>query len=152
MKSVKADLPKKSASLTIGQVAARAGVGVETVRFYEREGILSPPPRRASGYREFPLEAVERIRFTRRAKGLGFSLTEIKDMLAMRVHPETTCREFRQKAETKIAEIEAKIAGLTRMQAALKRLAASCGKTKSLSDCPILEALEEDSSDNGGGQ
>ena len=98
-------------SLTIGQLARRAGVGVETVRFYEREGLISEPPRRPSGYRDYPLEAVSRIVFIRRAKKLGFSLKEISELLGLRVRPRRNCAQVKQNADAKIDDIDAKIGG-----------------------------------------
>jgi MerR family mercuric resistance operon transcriptional regulator len=129
--------------LTIGQLAGLADVGVETVRFYERQGLIDEPPRRVSGYRQYPPEAVARIRFIRRAKKLGFSLKEIKELLALRLDPHTTCGDVRDRAEEKLADIRQKIAALDGMRAALERLTAACDGDGSVSDCPILEALEE---------
>src|SRR5947207_4045264 len=100
--------------LTIGQVARSAGVGVETVRFYERQGLLEEPARRESGYRQYPDDVVARLRFIKRAKELGFSLKEIKELLALRVDPDTTCAEVRSKAAAKIADIKEKIQALQR--------------------------------------
>ncbi|MGE3805886.1 MAG: MerR family DNA-binding protein [Gemmataceae bacterium] len=130
--------------LTIGQVARQAGVGVETVRFYERQGLLEDPPRRESGYRQYPEEVVGRIRFIKRAKDLGFSLKEIEELLALRVDPETSCAEVRSKAEEKIAEIEAKIQALQRIRKALVKLTAICLGRGPTRECPILEALDRD--------
>lgn len=130
-------------SLTIGQVADRADVGVETVRFYEREGLVEEPPRRPSGYRQYPPEAVARIRFIRRAKELGFSLKEIRELLALRLDPQSTCGDVRDRAEEKLAGIRDKIAALERMSAALERLTAACSGAGSVSECPILEAMED---------
>ncbi|MFQ5743810.1 MAG: MerR family transcriptional regulator [Acidobacteriota bacterium] len=130
-------------TLTIGKVARLADVGVETVRFYERRGLIAEPPRRASGYRQYPQETIARIRFIRRAKELGFSLQEISELLALRLDPETTCREVRDRAEAKIADIEEKTRTLRRMQEALAKLTAACSGRGSVSECPILEALDE---------
>lgn len=129
-------------SLTIGQVAKQAGVGIETVRFYERQGLLDEPPRRASGYRQYTPEAVTRLQFIKRAKELGFSLKEITELLSLRVDPETTCSEVKQQAEAKIADIEAKLRDLHRMQQALVHLVAACSGSGPTSQCPILDALE----------
>ena len=129
-------------SLTIGRVAELADVGVETIRFYERQGLIKNPPRRASGYRQYPAEAVTRIRFIRRAKELGFSLREIKELLALRLDPHTTCADVRARAEEKLTDVRAKIAALEGMCGALERLTAACIGEGSVSDCPILEALE----------
>jgi len=81
-------------SMTIGKLAKRAGVGVETIRFYERKGLLPEPPRRYSGYREYPESAIDRVRFIRRAKELGFTLKEIGELLELRIRPGTTCRQM----------------------------------------------------------
>lgn len=131
-------------SLTIGKVARLAEVGVETVRFYEREGLIDEPPRRESGYRQYPEETVHRLRFIRRAKELGFSLKEIKELLALRIEPETTCEDIRGRAEVKIGDIEEKIRTLTRMKEALMKLTLACSGRGPVSACPILEAMESD--------
>lgn len=129
-------------ALTIGQVAKNAGVGVETVRFYERQGLVPQPPRKASGYRQYPEDVVTRLRFIHRAKQLGFSLKEIKELLALRLEPTTTCAEVKDRTTTKIADIEAKIETLQRMKKALVQLTKSCSGRGPTSECPILEALE----------
>lgn len=133
--------------LTIGQVARGAGVGIETVRFYEREGLLEVPPRRDSGYRQYREEVVDRLRFIRRAKDLGFSLKEIKELLALRVDSSTTCAEVRRKAEAKVADVEEKIEALQRIKKALKKLTTACSGRGPISDCPILEALDSQEAD-----
>ena len=107
-------------SLTIGQLAQRAGVGVETIRFYEREGLISEPPRRPSGYRDYPLETVARIVFIRRAKDLGFTLKEINELLDLRIRPRRNCAQVKKSADAKIADIDSRIASLRRMRRALK--------------------------------
>lgn len=129
--------------LTIGRVARETGVGIETLRFYEREGLIPVPARRPSGYRDYAPGIIERVRFIRRAKALGFSLREIAELLALRVDEERTCADVRQRATAKIAEIEDKRRQLERMQAALERLAARCTGAGPTGECPILEALEE---------
>lgn len=129
--------------LTIGQVAKRAGVGVETVRFYEREGLLEEPIRRSSGYRQYAEDVVARLRFIRRAKELGFSLKEIGDLLALRIDPKATRADVRRQAEAKIADIEAKINDLQRMKSALEKLTVSCRGHGPVKGCPILEALDQ---------
>src|SRR5256714_32011 len=95
--------------LSIGQVARRAGVGVETVRFYEREGLLEEPPRRASGYRQYSEQVVTRLHFIKRAQQLGFSLKEITELLMLRVDGQTSCEEVKRHAEATIAEVEQKL-------------------------------------------
>ena len=128
--------------MTIGEMAKNAGVGVETVRFYEREGLLLEPPRRSSGYRQYPPEALRRLQFIRRTKELGFSLEEIRDLLELRVNPRTSCGEVKRRAEGKIAHIERKMAELQRMKIALGHLASSCSGRGPTSACPILDAME----------
>ncbi len=128
--------------LTIGQVAERSGIGIETVRFYEREGLLAKPARTSSGYRQFEAEVITRLEFIQRAKELGFTLNEIKELLSLRVAPGTSCDEVRAKAEVKMADIESKIRTLRRMKKALLRLAQECGEKKGSSACPILDALD----------
>ena len=128
-------------SLTIGQLAQRAGVGVETVRFYEREGLISEPPRRPSGYRDYPLETVARIVFIRRAKDLGFTLKEINELLDLRVRPRRNCSQVKQSADAKIVDIDGKIASLRRMRRALKDLTKACEERTPTTECPILASL-----------
>jgi MerR family mercuric resistance operon transcriptional regulator len=127
--------------MTVGQVARRAGVGVETVRFYEKHGLLEEPARRASGYREYDQGTVNRLRFIRRAKELGFTLSEIRELLSLRCSGRP-CNDVRQRAEAKVAEIEAKVALLLRMKEVLGRLASSCCEQGDKSRCPILDALD----------
>ena len=129
-------------SLKIGQVAGKTGIGVETIRFYERQGLIDEPPRRESGYREYPETVVERIRFIKRAKELGFSLKEIRDLLHLRMRPDTTCAELKQQVFVKIDDVAAKLRDLERIHGALNRLAQSCEGEGPLSDCPVLDALE----------
>jgi MerR family mercuric resistance operon transcriptional regulator len=128
--------------MTIGQIARAAGASVETIRFYEREGLIGRPARSASGYRNFAPEAVRRLRFIRQAKELGFSLGEIKELLALRVTPTKSCGDVRVRAEHKIAEVNQRIAALKRIRGALVGLAAACTGRGPTTDCPILEALE----------
>ena len=128
--------------LTIGQVARRAGFGIETVRFYERNGLIEEPPRRISGYRQYPESVISRLRFIKRAKELGFSLREIKELLSLRVDPTTTCSDIRERAEAKIADIEGKVQSLERMKEVLTGLTTSCSGVGPVSECPIVEALE----------
>ena len=128
--------------LTIGEVARQAGVGVETVRFYERRGLLEEPQRRASGYRQYDGEAVAVLRFIRRAKELGFTLKEIKALLDLRLDASATRAEVRRQATAKVADIEAKIADLQRMRDVLHKLIRKCHGDGAASGCPILEALQ----------
>lgn len=128
--------------LTIGEVAKTAGVKVETVRYYERQELIPPPPRRESGYRAYPEETVKRIRFIKRAQELGFSLKEIAELLSLRVGPGTACADVRKRAVAKIAEIERKMETLRRIKEVLAGLAAACEGRGPASECPILESLE----------
>lgn len=137
--------------LSIGQLARRAGVGIETVRFYERRGLLEEPARKESGYRQYDEDVVARLRFIKRAKELGFSLKEIKELLALRVDPTTTCAEVKSKAEAKIADIEQKIEVLQRMKKALLKVTKECSGRGPTGECPILEALEPPKADRGPG-
>ncbi len=130
-------------ALTIGQLAKRAGVGVETLRFYEREGLIAVPRRApSSGYRQYPPEAVRRVRFIRHAKELGFTLKEIGELLRLRVDPDSTCADVRRQAQAKIADIERRIASLEQMKTALGRLAQRCRGRGPTDECPILEELD----------
>ncbi len=128
--------------LTIGQVAHRSGFGIETIRFYERNGLIEEPPRRTSGYRQYPESVVSKLRFIKRAKELGFSLREIKELLSLRIDPKTTCSDIRERSSAKIADIESKIQSAESIKDVLMRLTTSRAGTGPLSECPILEALE----------
>jgi MerR family mercuric resistance operon transcriptional regulator len=130
--------------LTIGRLAQAVGVNLETVRFYERQGLLPRPPRSASGYRLFPADAARRLKFIKRAQELGFSLSEIRELLALRMSPRTRSTEIRKRTEVKIADIEGKIKSLDSMKKSLVKLARSCDGCAPLSECPILESLERE--------
>jgi len=128
--------------LTISHLAKAAGVNLETVRYYERRGLLPRPPRSPSGYRIFPSDAARTLRFIRRAQELGFSLTEIREILSLRVSRTTTSRDIRKRAEAKLADVETKIKSLEAMRKALRKLTNACDGCSSLAECPILESLE----------
>lgn len=130
-------------ALTIGRAARAAGVNVETVRFYERRGLIPQPPNPVGrGYRQYPPETVARIRFIRKAQELGFSLRETKDLLALEMDLEVDCGDVRERAMAKIGDINRKIAELVRVRAALEELVAACpGRGASLQMCSIREAL-----------
>ena len=130
-------------TLSIGQLAGEAGVNVETIRFYERKGLIPEPPRSASGYRQYTEQDVARIKFIKRAQVLGFTLKEVSELLALRVDPETTCAQVKVQAERKIAQIDEKMHALVAMKSALQKLAATCTGAGPLSACPILDYLEE---------
>lgn len=130
-------------SLRIGDVAERAGVNLQTIRYYEREGLLPEPPRLASGYRMFPESAVRRVRFIKRAQELGFSLSEIRDLLSLRANAGTGAQDVRERATAKLSDIDDKIRALQAMKDALTALAERCPGCGPLSDCPIIDALDE---------
>jgi MerR family copper efflux transcriptional regulator len=132
-----------SAGLTISRLAERAGVGIDTVRYYERAGLLPAPPRRASGYRDYPADAVRRLRFIRRAKELGFTLTEIGELLELSEPRDGKrgMRAVKRAAETKLAVVEHKLAELQRVRDGLQQLIEACPGHGPLQGCPILQAL-----------
>ena len=130
--------------LTIGQLAEQAGVHTETVRYYERRGLLAQPPRRAAGYRQYSPDYVARINFIKRAQQLGFSLKEIGELLALRVESTAVCSEVQQKAVSKIEDIKAKIQLLQQMKKTLTDLVSACEANQITSACPMLDALTND--------
>lgn len=129
------------AALRTAEVAEQAGVNVETLRFYERKGILAEPPRRASGYREYPPETVERVRFIKRAQELGFSLKEVQDLLDLRQTARAKAGRVRKVAEAKLEEIDHKIRDLEAMKKSLTDLLCACDGQKTIASCPIIESL-----------
>lgn len=129
-------------SLSIGAVAKATGVSVEAIRYYEKEGLLEKARRTEGGYRQYSPDVVRRLSFIARAKELGFSLDEIRDLLRLRMSPRSSCSSVRAKAEKKIAIVEAKIVELGRIKSALEALAASCTSGDApTSACPILDAI-----------
>lgn len=128
--------------LTIGRLAEEAGVSVETVRYYERRGLIRRPPRPRSGYRRYGKDAVRRLAFVRRAKALGFTLREIRDLLALRAGAGGACGDVEETAERTIGRIERQIDELGRMKSALAALSDACRRGEATGECPILEALE----------
>ncbi len=128
--------------LTISKLASRGGVNVTTIRYYERRGLLPRPSRTASGYRLYADDAMRRLRFIRQAQLLGFSLTEVQDLLSLRTQSDTTCADIRMRAKEKITAIDRKIADLQRIKSALTKLASACRGKGPTSECPILDALE----------
>jgi MerR family mercuric resistance operon transcriptional regulator len=128
--------------LTIGQLARLAGVGVETVRYYERRGLIARPREREGAFRVYPPEAAGRLHAIKRAQALGFSLEEIRDLLELRLEDRARCGDVLRRAERKVAEIEGKIRGLQRVRRELRALAAACRKDAPASLCPVLAAFE----------
>ena len=129
--------------LKIGEVASQTGVSVEAVRYYERLGLLPEAPRSRSGYRQFDAQAVRWLGFIQRAQELGFSLWEIREMLALWQAPEGSAAQVRDMARTKISEVEAKIRDLVEIRDALEAVTSSCTGAGPAADCPILHVLAE---------
>ena len=130
------------AELTIGKAAREAGVGVETIRFYERQRLVRQPPKlEGSGARRYPADTIEHIRFIKEGQELGFSLREIHELLALRADPATDCSEVREQATTKLADVRRKIQRLQDIGAALERLIAACPGQGALHACSIMDAL-----------
>ncbi|MFN7943115.1 MAG: heavy metal-responsive transcriptional regulator [Thermoanaerobaculia bacterium] len=132
-----------AATLSIGQLARLAGVRVDTVRYYERRGLLPRAGRRPSGYRAFPPDSGRRLRFVRHAQELGFTLEEIRELLALRVDRRRSCADVRALATEKLAEIDGKLERLQGIRTALASLAAACSGRGPTSECPLLEALDQ---------
>ncbi len=132
-----------STELLIGELANAADVGVETIRFYEREGLLPEPPRSDAGYRLYDTEAVRRVRFVRKAKELGFTLRETKDLLELRVTDASTCDDVAERARRKIIAVEDRIGELNRVRRVLHDLVEACATRAETTECPILEVLDE---------
>ncbi len=130
--------------MKIGTLAKRADVAIDTVRYYERQGLLPAPVRLASGYRDYDDGDVSRLRFIRRAKALGFTLPEIRELLALSAHREDDMAAVKAAAEAKIADIDGKLAELQRVRAGLATLVAACPGHGALDHCPILDALAGD--------
>lgn len=125
--------------MKIGEVAKKTNVGIETIRFYERRGLIPSPSRSSGGYRQYPEDIVKRIQFIKNAKELGFSLKEISELFSLRVKSKTKCGDIKKRAEAKIADMDERIKTLQRMKGALQKLASQCRGTGPVGDCPILE-------------
>jgi MerR family copper efflux transcriptional regulator len=128
-------------TMTIGRLAKAAGVNVDTIRYYERHGLLPQAARRESGYREYEADDVARLSFIRRAKDLGFSLTDIGELLSLSQDRRSDMRGVRRKAEERLADVERKIAELKRVERGLKTLIDACPGHGELATCPIVAAL-----------
>jgi DNA-binding transcriptional MerR regulator len=128
--------------MLIGELATAAGVSIQTLRYYERRGFLTPLLRRPSGYREYGRDAVGVVRFIKRAQALGFSLSEVQQLLKLRrlSNSPPSRREAQTLARSRIADVDARIADLTRIRRALSELVDSCASGRTL-HCPILETL-----------
>lgn len=130
--------------MTIGQLAHEAGINPESIRFYEAQSLVSEPPRSQAGYRMYPLSAVLRLRFIKRAQELGFSLKEIKELLSLAEDRTTDCADVRELAQTKVSEISEKIQTLEAMKRALTALAETCPGTGPAAKCSILDSMNFD--------
>jgi MerR family mercuric resistance operon transcriptional regulator len=128
--------------LTIGRVAAAAGINVETIRYYQRRGLLEEPNKPLGGYRNYPTEMVKRIRFIKRAQALGFTLEDVAGLLQL--NNTDACATIRELATQKVALIEQKLSQLEAMRDALTKLLRQCNKNLKSSTCPIIEILQRD--------
>ncbi len=129
--------------LKIGELARQSGLSVETLRYYERRGLIPPADRLPSGYRVFPASVLKRLAFVQRSKELGFTLDEILELLALQSHPDEESAAVKQRVEERIEEIGRKIADLQRIQQALRGLSSLCDGKGQTGDCPILAFLEQ---------
>jgi MerR family transcriptional regulator, copper efflux regulator len=128
-------------SMSIGEVAEAAGVGVQAVRFYEREGLIATPARTKSGYRQYSASAIDQLRFIRRAQELGFTLKEIRELIALETVDGADCDEVCEAATAKVGAIQKKIDDLTRMKTELEALIQSCAGSVPVRQCRIMECL-----------
>jgi DNA-binding transcriptional MerR regulator len=128
-------------ALTIGALSRQAGVSVQTIRYYEREGLMEAPDRNVSGYRSYEDRAVERLQFIHRAQALGFTLRQIRELIALQHDREADCGVVRATASEKLRAIEDKIASLTRMKIELDHIIATCGGHGPIAECRIMECL-----------
>lgn len=128
--------------LSIGQLARRAGVAIDTVRYYERQRLLAPAARRASGYRRYGDGELKRLRFIRRAKALGFTLADIRGLLSL--SEQRSVPKIKRAAEAKLADVERRLVELRQIRAGLRTLVAACPGHGRADACPILNALNEE--------
>lgn len=131
-------------SMRTGELASRAGVNVQTLRYYERRGLLEAPPRSGAGYRAYPPHAVQVVRFVKRAQQLGFTLDEIGELLHLADGGPDNCDRARVVAQARLADLDARIADMRRMRDSLDRLAATCTRPPRDRDCPLLHAIRVD--------
>lgn len=137
--------------MTIGKAAQEAGVGVETIRFYQRKGLIEQPAKPGSGgFRSYPRETIERIQFIRQAQELGFSLREVHELLSLHANPSADCTDVREQARAKLEEVDQKIGHLQKIAAALGDLIAACPGKGALHDCSILTTLSARGNQPGG--
>jgi len=130
--------------MSIGELAGRANVHLETIRYYERAGVMPEPPRLPSGHRTFDQSALGRLRFIKRAQELGYSLAEIREILRLRAHPEQRCGDVCRQARQKLKEVNEKIRRLRSIKRALTRMTSACSGDRRIRDCGILELLDRE--------
>ncbi|MGB4858872.1 MAG: heavy metal-responsive transcriptional regulator [Dokdonella sp.] len=130
--------------MKIGELAKRCDVKIDTIRYYERQGLLPEPDRQASGYRRYQLSDEARLRFVIRSKTLGFTLDEIRDLLTISDHRDDDMAELKAKAKVKLADVDARLIELTRIRDGLRSLVEACPGEGALAQCPILNALASD--------
>lgn len=133
-----------SHALTIGKLAKKSGVSIDSIRFYERRGLIAEPKRTESNYRIYSLESADRLRFIKKSQKLGFSLGEIQELLELSHDPTASKADVKVKTDEKINDIQSRIQALKRMLKALEQLNKSCDGQGSIDDCPILAALATD--------
>lgn len=131
--------------MKIGELARQCGVSIDTIRYYERQGLSPQPAREVSGYRQYRSADVERLRFVRRAKALGFTLDDIKELLTISDHRDDDMAGLKATASAKLAHVEMKLVELTRIRDGLRTLVEACPGAGALAQCPILDALASDS-------
>jgi len=131
-------------NMNIGRLSELAGVNIDTIRYYERQGLLPPAARTASGYRQYSQSDVDRLQFILRSKELGFTLTEIGELLSLTANRDSDMNGVRRKAEERLAQVEAKIGELRRVRRGLKKLIQACPGAGELQCCPIVAALSGD--------
>lgn len=129
-------------AMKIGEVARRSGVGVETIRYYERLGLLQTPDRRPSGYRQYGTAVIERLEYIRRSKELGFTLSEIRELLEVSFASQKCCDHIRQRARDKLSDIDQKIRDLQKMRRSLKGILKRCSAQDSDGECPLVHTIE----------
>ncbi|MBL4750176.1 MAG: MerR family DNA-binding protein [Amylibacter sp.] len=129
---------------TIGSAAIMAGIGVETIRFYERKELITQPLKpNGGGFRHYSTETIQRLRFIRQAQELGFSLKEISELLSLRADPNSDCSEIQRRANAKLAEVEGKIEHLKQIGTALRKVISACPSQGGLETCSIISAMEK---------
>jgi MerR family mercuric resistance operon transcriptional regulator len=127
---------------SIGQLAEAAGVKIETIRYYERRGLIPEPPRNQSGHRKFPEKTLIRVQFIKKSQKLGFSLKEVSELLALRTDGDASCGDVVKRFDDKIKDIESRISSLQEIKTILENLSSRCTGTGSSMDCPFLHELE----------